>query len=147
MLGDPDRGHVGLPQLPWSADLDEVGPLAPLERARRWINLPASDQAASMIDSEFLAAMAAAKADRAREGFLQAIRRQLDTVGDRGRDVQEAIELAPVYGLDLLQMRLLLFLCHNTMTGMHGRIRYWPQIQFAETGDERYRVVPLGCRP
>ena len=74
-----------------------------------------------MIDSEFLAAMAAARADRAREGFLHAIRRQLDTVGDRGRDVQEAIELAPVYGLDLLQMRLLLFLCHNTMTGSSNR--------------------------
>jgi hypothetical protein len=146
MLGDPDRGHVGLPQLPWSVDPDEVGPLAPLERARRWINLPASDQAASMIDSEFLAAMAAAKADRAREGFLHAIRRQLDTVGDRGRDVQEAIEAAAIGSLDLLQTRLL-SPRHNTMTGMHGRILYWPQIQFAETGDERYRVVPLGCRP
>ena len=33
MLGDPDRAHVELPQLPWPLDAEEARPLAALQRA------------------------------------------------------------------------------------------------------------------
>src|SRR6266571_807425 len=32
VLGDPDRGHVELPELAWPFDPEEAGPFAPLER-------------------------------------------------------------------------------------------------------------------
>src|SRR6266536_2942842 len=40
VLGDPDRGHVELPQLPWPLDSEEAGPLAPLERTATLDQLP-----------------------------------------------------------------------------------------------------------
>ena len=40
VLGDPDRGHVELPQLPGPLDPEEAGPLAPLERAAALDQLP-----------------------------------------------------------------------------------------------------------
>ena len=38
VLGDPDRGHVELPQLPRPLDPEEAGPLAALQGRRRWIS-------------------------------------------------------------------------------------------------------------
>ena len=42
MLGDPDRGHVELPQLPWPLDPEEAWPLPPLERTAALDQLPLS---------------------------------------------------------------------------------------------------------
>ena len=40
VLGDPDRGHVELPELPWPLDDEEAGPLAPCEWAAALDQLP-----------------------------------------------------------------------------------------------------------
>src|SRR5438876_7431706 len=40
MLGDPDRGHVELPELPRPLDPEEAGPLAPLQWAATLDQLP-----------------------------------------------------------------------------------------------------------
>src|SRR5207247_3882123 len=40
MLGDPDRGHVELPELPRPLDPEEAGPLPPLQWAAALDQLP-----------------------------------------------------------------------------------------------------------